>query len=72
MQSFEFVRVDDPAAAIAAAAKANSAQQGANIRFIAGGTTLFDLMKLNVERPRKWSTSTTCHSTRSSPCPMVD
>jgi xanthine dehydrogenase YagS FAD-binding subunit len=30
-----------------------TAQQGAQIRFIAGGTTLVDLMKLNVERPRE-------------------
>ncbi|HEY9228400.1 MAG TPA: xanthine dehydrogenase family protein subunit M [Gemmatimonadaceae bacterium] len=51
MKAFEYVRIDDPAAAIAAAAKTNSAQQGATIRFIAGGTTLYDLMKLNVEQP---------------------
>jgi xanthine dehydrogenase YagS FAD-binding subunit len=36
---------------ILAAAQSNTAQQGAQIRFIAGGTTLLDLMKLNVERP---------------------
>jgi xanthine dehydrogenase YagS FAD-binding subunit len=53
MQSFEFVRAADASAAIAAASKANSAQQGANIRFVAGGTTLVDLMKLNVERPAR-------------------
>src|SRR5258705_4663928 len=53
MHSFEFMRVSDPAAAIAAASKANSAQQGANVRFVAGGTTLIDLMKLNVERPAR-------------------
>jgi len=29
----------------------NTAQQGASVRFIAGGTTLLDLMKLDVERP---------------------
>jgi xanthine dehydrogenase YagS FAD-binding subunit len=33
------------------AAKAKTAQQGAEIRFIGGGTTLIDLMKLNVEHP---------------------
>ena len=38
--------------AIATAAKATTAQQGADIRFIAGGTTLIDLMKLNVETPK--------------------
>lgn len=36
---------------MAAAAKSKTAQQGADIRFIAGGTTLLDLMKLNVETP---------------------
>src|SRR5690242_3990478 len=51
MKVFELARADDPTQAIAAAAKATTAQQGANIRFIAGGTTLIDLMKLNVETP---------------------
>jgi xanthine dehydrogenase YagS FAD-binding subunit len=53
MKPFELTRVDDPRQAIAAAAKANTAQQGADIRFIAGGTNLVDYMKLNVETPRK-------------------
>jgi len=35
------------------AAKAKTAQQGADIRFVAGGTTLIDLMKLNVETPTR-------------------
>src|SRR5262245_11334059 len=35
------------------ASQAKTAQQGADVRFIAGGTTLLDLMKLNVERPSK-------------------
>jgi xanthine dehydrogenase YagS FAD-binding subunit len=51
MQTFEFVRPADPAAAVATAAKAKTSQQGADIRFVAGGTTLIDLMKLNVETP---------------------
>src|SRR5437879_12376828 len=51
MQSFEFIRAEDPPAAIAASARSNTAQQGASVRFVAGGTTLLDLMKLNVERP---------------------
>jgi xanthine dehydrogenase YagS FAD-binding subunit len=51
MKLFELSRADDPTQAIAAGAKAKTAQQGANIRFIAGGTTLIDLMKLNVETP---------------------
>src|SRR5438552_17926219 len=53
MHTFEFVRPKDPAAAIAAAAQAKTAQQGADIRFVAGGTTLIDLMKLNVETPAR-------------------
>jgi len=51
MHTFAFLRPKDPAQAIAAAAKAKTAQQGADIRFLAGGTTLIDLMKLNVETP---------------------
>jgi xanthine dehydrogenase YagS FAD-binding subunit len=35
------------------AAGATTAQQGAEVRFIAGGTTLVDLMKLRVETPRE-------------------
>src|SRR2546425_5510214 len=53
MHTFEFIRPADPAAAVAAAAKAKTAQQGADVRFIAGGTTLVDLMKLNVETPAR-------------------
>jgi xanthine dehydrogenase YagS FAD-binding subunit len=51
MHTFEFIRPKNPAQAIAAAGKAKTAQQGADIRFLAGGTTLIDLMKLNVETP---------------------
>jgi xanthine dehydrogenase YagS FAD-binding subunit len=51
MHAFEFIRPTDPAAAMATAAHAKTAQQGADVRFLAGGTTLIDLMKLNVETP---------------------
>ena len=51
MRIFEFIRPVDPAAAIAAAAQSKTAQQGAEVRFMGGGTTLIDLMKLNVETP---------------------
>jgi xanthine dehydrogenase YagS FAD-binding subunit len=51
MHSFEFTRPENAAAAVSTAAKAKTAQQGADIRFLAGGTTLVDLMKLNVETP---------------------
>jgi len=52
MQSFAFLCADDASTAIAASGKSNTAQQGASVRFVAGGTTLIDLMKLNVERPQ--------------------
>src|SRR5258708_10207877 len=51
MKPFEFIRPADATAAVATAARAKTAQQGAEVRFIAGGTTLLDLMKLNVETP---------------------
>jgi len=51
MHTFEFTRPADVPSAAAVAATANTAQQGAEVRFIAGGTTLIDLMKLNVEQP---------------------
>src|SRR6185436_9202487 len=35
------------------AAQATTAQQGADVRFLGGGTTLIDLMKLNVETPTR-------------------
>lgn len=53
MKTFELSRAADNEQAIAAGAKSKTAQQGADIRFIAGGTTLIDLMKLNVETPQK-------------------
>ncbi len=53
MHTFEFVRPDSPAAAVTVAAQSKTAQQGAEVRFLAGGTTLLDLMKLNVETPAK-------------------
>src|SRR6476659_5815803 len=51
MHTFEFIRPTDSAAAIAVAAQSKTAQQGADVRFMGGGTTLIDLMKLNVETP---------------------
>src|SRR3989449_9860933 len=51
MKTFEFMRPANSAAAITTAAQAKTAQQGAEVRYIAGGTTLLDLMKLNVETP---------------------
>src|SRR6266446_3944944 len=52
MKTFALTRANDPGQAIATAAKSKTAQQGADIRFIGGGTTLIDLVKLNVETPQ--------------------
>lgn len=46
MKTFDYARADSPEAAVAAA-------QGSNVKFIAGGTNLLDLMKLQVETPAK-------------------
>jgi xanthine dehydrogenase YagS FAD-binding subunit len=51
MDTFRFVKPRDVSYAIQAASQSKTAQQGAEVRFVAGGTTLIDLMKLNVERP---------------------
>jgi xanthine dehydrogenase YagS FAD-binding subunit len=53
MHAFDFMRPGDAEAAIRAAAQTKTAQQGADVRFLAGGTTLLDLMKLNVETPQR-------------------
>ncbi len=47
MQPFAYLRPSSAAEAVAAHARA-----GADARYIAGGTTLYDLMKLGIERPR--------------------
>ncbi|MBY3157649.1 xanthine dehydrogenase family protein subunit M [Rhizobium laguerreae] len=44
MRTFDYLRAENATTAIAEAAKPET-------RFLAGGTTLLDLMKLNVERP---------------------
>jgi xanthine dehydrogenase YagS FAD-binding subunit len=53
MDLFQLSRARDVRDAIEAGATARTAQQGADVRFLAGGTTLIDLMKLNVERPQR-------------------
>jgi xanthine dehydrogenase YagS FAD-binding subunit len=57
MQTFHYVKAASIEKALAAADGANQPGDedlslGTRARFIAGGTTLVDLMKLNVERPR--------------------
>jgi xanthine dehydrogenase YagS FAD-binding subunit len=48
MRAFAYSRASTPDEAVRAIAAA-----GADARFLAGGTTLYDLMKLNVERPAR-------------------
>jgi len=51
MEAFKFTKAADISQAVMAGAASTTAQQGATVRFIAGGTTMLDLMKLDVERP---------------------
>jgi xanthine dehydrogenase YagS FAD-binding subunit len=51
MKQFTYSKTSEVNTAVEAAATNKTAQQGADIRFIAGGTTLLDLMKLSVETP---------------------
>ena len=53
MQPFELITVDTIQDAVKAQSSSPTAQQGAPIRYIAGGTNLVDYMKLNVEAPRQ-------------------
>lgn len=53
MIDFTLSRASSVAQASQLASKAETAQQGAQVRFIAGGTTLVDLMKLDVETPQR-------------------
>ena len=51
MKEFQFNRASSVAQAVQMGAKSSTAQMGATVRFVAGGTNLVDLMKLNVESP---------------------
>jgi xanthine dehydrogenase YagS FAD-binding subunit len=53
VELFELVTARTVPDAIKSQAGSNTAQNGADIRFIAGGTNLVDYMKLNVERPKQ-------------------
>ena len=53
MQPFELITPSSIPDAVKAQATSATAQQGAQVRFIAGGTNLVDYMKLNVEMPRQ-------------------
>ncbi len=52
MQTFQYSRPATVDLALQTAAASGGAQGSTDVRFIAGGTTLVDLMKLDVERPR--------------------
>jgi len=53
MQTFEYSRPATIDQAVQAGVRSTTAQQYADVRFVAGGTTLVDLMKLDVERPKQ-------------------
>jgi len=53
MDLFELVTARSVKDAVEAQSRSPTAQQGASVRFIAGGTNLVDYMKLNVERPTR-------------------
>jgi xanthine dehydrogenase YagS FAD-binding subunit len=53
MNEFRFNRATTLAQAVQAGSKSSTAQLGATVRFVAGGTNLVDLMKLQVEHPEQ-------------------
>ena len=53
MIDFALSKAAAPADAVKLSSAAKTVQQGAEVRYIAGGTTLVDLMKLDVETPRR-------------------
>lgn len=53
MNQFDFNRATTVAQAVQSGAQSRTAQMGADVRFVAGGTNLVDLMKLNIETPRQ-------------------
>src|SRR5207244_2879681 len=52
MRSFDFLRADTDASALKAYALTSPAASGGS-QYLAGGTTLLDLMKLDVMRPER-------------------
>lgn len=53
MKQFTYTKTSEIDSAVQEGSANKTAQQGAEIRFIAGGTTMLDLMKLMVETPNK-------------------
>ena len=63
VKAFHLTRASDSAYAMATAAKATTAQQGAEIRFIAGGTTLARSDEVECRAAQSsWWTSAGCRS----------
>jgi xanthine dehydrogenase YagS FAD-binding subunit len=52
MDQFNFSRAQTIPQAVQAGSASATAQQGATVRFVGGGTNLIDMMKLSVERPK--------------------
>jgi xanthine dehydrogenase YagS FAD-binding subunit len=52
MDAFRFTSAKSSSQAIELASRSATAQMGATVRFVAGGTNLVDLMKLNVDNPQ--------------------
>ncbi len=53
MIDFSLLKATNNDQAVQLGARSSTVQQDAQVRFIAGGTTLVDLMKLNVEHPKQ-------------------
>ena len=53
MHPFSYERVSDPAQALRAGRETGQGQADAPVQYLAGGTTLIDLMKLEVLRPQR-------------------
>jgi xanthine dehydrogenase YagS FAD-binding subunit len=53
MEQFGFLTAKSDAQAMQAQAASATAQMGATVRYVAGGTNLVDLLKLDVERPKQ-------------------
>ena len=53
METFQFIRATDIQTAIRAGSKVNEGEPVPQARFLAGGTTLIDLMKLDVDQPQR-------------------
>jgi xanthine dehydrogenase YagS FAD-binding subunit len=52
MEAFQYIQASSVSAAVASNAAQTNGATSQPVKFIAGGTTLVDLMKLNVERPQ--------------------